>query len=94
MALTEDFEDVRKQIDLVSCGLPRINEVPDDLELIYLETTRKHSKFGSSGCGEVVLTSPHASIINAIADACGARIRDLPAYPEKVLKALKEQEQK
>ena len=91
MALTEDFEDIHKQDDLVSCGLPRIDEVPDDLEIIYLETPRKHSKFGSSGCGEVVLTSPHASIINAIANACGARIRDLPAYPEKVLKALGKQ---
>jgi len=88
MALSEDFEDIYKQTDLRKCGFPMIDMIPDDLELVYLETPRKHSVFGSSGCGEVVLTSPHASVINAIANACGARIRDLPAYPEKILKAL------
>ena len=45
--------------------------------------------FGQAGVGEGPLTSPHVSIVNAIADACGARIRSLPAYPAKVLKALK-----
>jgi len=34
------------------------------------------------------LTSPHASIINAIYNACGVRIRRLPALPEKVLAGL------
>lgn len=92
MALSEDFEDIQKQNTLAKCGLPTIDMVPDDLELIYLETPRKHSQFGSSGCGEVVLTSPHASIINAIANASGARVRSLPAYPAKVLKALEEAE--
>ncbi|MDL2253488.1 molybdopterin-dependent oxidoreductase [Ruminococcaceae bacterium OttesenSCG-928-I18] len=89
MALSEDFEDIQNQNTLLKCGLPTIDVIPDDMELLYLETPRKHSKFQSSGCGEVVLSSPHASIINALADACGARIRNLPAYPEKVLEALK-----
>ncbi|MCI1726155.1 MAG: molybdopterin-dependent oxidoreductase [Lachnospiraceae bacterium] len=92
MALSEDFEDIHKQTTLMKCGFPTIDMIPDDLEIIYLETPRKHSVFGSSGCGEVVLSSPHASVINAIDDACGARIRDLPAYPEKVLKALQEKQ--
>ena len=90
MALSEDFEDIHKQNTLLKCGFPTIDVIPDDMEILYLETPRKHSVFGSSGCGEVVLSSPHASVINAIANACGARIRDLPAYPEKVLKALRE----
>ena len=88
MALSEDFEDLKKHVTLAKSGFPYIDAVPDDLELLYLETPRKHSAFGCSGCGEVVLSSPHASVINAIDDACGARIRHLPAYPEKVLAAL------
>jgi aldehyde oxidoreductase len=41
--------------------------------------------------GELPLTTPHAAIINAITQACGARIRHLPARPEKVLAAMKQQ---
>ncbi|MEG1500662.1 MAG: molybdopterin cofactor-binding domain-containing protein, partial [Clostridiales bacterium] len=88
MALSEDFEDLKAHNTLAKSGLPYINDVPDDLELHFLETPRLHSAFGSSGIGEVVTTSPHASIINAIDDACGVRIRSLPAYPHKVLAAL------
>ncbi len=93
MALSEDFEDIVKQNTLLKCGIPTIDMIPDSLEIIYLETPRKNSKFGSSGCGEVVLTSPHASIINAIDNACGIRIRSLPAYPKNLLEELKKQEE-
>ena len=36
------------------------------------------------------LSAPHAAIVNAIYNACGARITKLPARPEKVLAALEE----
>ncbi|KUO77852.1 MAG: aldehyde oxidoreductase [Desulfosporosinus sp. BRH_c37] len=89
LALSEDFEDIKKHIDLISCGLPYVKDVPDNIELIYVETYRPHGPFGAAGSGELPLTSPHASIINAINNACGARITHLPARPEKVLAALK-----
>ncbi len=92
MALSEDFEDLKAHTTLVKSGLPYIEDVPDDITLIFQETPRKHSKFGCAGVGEAVTTAPHVSIINAIDDACGARIRRLPAYPEKVLQALKDKE--
>lgn len=38
------------------------------------------------------LTAPHAAIVNAIDDACGARVRHLPALPEKVLAAMKDRD--
>jgi len=44
---------------------------------------------GMAGVGELPLSSPHAAIINAIYNACGARITSLPAYPEKVLAGIK-----
>jgi len=89
LALSEDFEDLKKHTTLLNCGFSTIKEVPDDIEIMFLETPRKNSAFGSSGVGEIVTTSPHVSVINAIDDACGARIRVLPATPEKVLAALK-----
>lgn len=88
LALSEDFEDLKKHIDLISCGLPYTKDVPDNIELLYVETYRPHGPFGAAGSGELPLTSPHASIINAIYNACGARITHLPARPEKVLAAL------
>ena len=88
LALSEDFEDLKKHIDLISCGLPYNKDVPDNIELLYVETYRPHGPFGAAGSGELPLTSPHASIINAIYNACGARITHLPARPEKVLAEL------
>ncbi|NLJ26544.1 MAG: molybdopterin-dependent oxidoreductase [Deltaproteobacteria bacterium] len=89
LALTEDFEDLKKHTNLVACGLPYIKDAPDTLNLIYVETPREHGPFGASGVGELPLTSPHAAIINAIYNACGVRITVLPALPEKVLAGLK-----
>jgi aldehyde oxidoreductase len=89
LALTEDFEDIKKHTTLMACGLPFINDVPDDLNIMYLETPRKHSAHGASGCGEAPLAAPHVSIVNAIYNACGVRIRHLPAVPEKVLVGLR-----
>ena len=88
LALTEDFEDIKKHSTMVGAGFPYIKQIPDDIELIYLEAKRPEGPFGASGVGELPLTSPHASIINAIYNACGARIRHLPARPEKVLAEL------
>ena len=89
LALTEDFEDIKKHSTMVGAGFPYIKQIPDDMELIYVETPRPDGPFGASGVGELPLTCPHAAVINAIYNACGARIRRLPALPEKVLAALK-----
>lgn len=88
LALTEDFEDIKKHSTMVGAGFPYIKQIPDDMELIFLESKRPEGPFGASGVGELPLTSPHAAIINAIYNACGARIRHLPARPEKVLAEL------
>jgi len=89
LALTEDFEDIKKHSTMVGAGFPYIKQIPDDMELIYVETPRPDGPFGASGVGELPLTCPHAAVINGIYHACGARIRNLPALPEKVLAAMK-----
>jgi aldehyde oxidoreductase len=90
LALTEDYEDIKKHSTMVGAGFPYIKQIPDDMELIYVETPRKDGPFGAGGVGELPLTSPHAAVINAITNACGVRITQLPALPEKVLAGLKE----
>ncbi|MGE4192136.1 MAG: molybdopterin-dependent aldehyde oxidoreductase [Pseudodesulfovibrio sp.] len=89
LALSEDYEDIQKHSTLAGAGFPYIKQIPDNMEIIYVESPRPDGPFGASGVGEIPLCGPHPAIINAIYNACGARIRDLPAYPEKVLAALK-----
>lgn len=89
LALSEDFEDIKKHSNMRGAGIPYANDIPDEMEVHYFESPRPDGPFGAAGCGELPLTSPHVSIINAIANATGVRIRHLPAYPEKVLAGLK-----
>jgi aldehyde oxidoreductase len=88
LALTEDFEDIKKHSTMKGAGFPYIKQVPDEIELIYHESDRPEGPFGAAGVGELPLTCPHAAVINAIYNACGVRITRLPALPEKVLAGL------
>ena len=89
LALSEDFEDLSKHTNLIACGLPYAKDIPDQLEIHYVETPREHGPFGAAGVGELPLTSSHVAVVNAIYNATGVRITHLPALPEKVLAGLK-----
>ena len=90
LALTEDFEDLSKHTSLKNCGIPYPKDIPDDIELHYLQTYRPNGPYGAAGCGEAPLDAPHPAILNAIYNATGARITRIPALPEVVLAALAE----
>lgn len=90
LALSEDFEDLNRHTSLIKCGIPYPNDVPDDIELHFVETYRPNGPYGAAGCGEAPLDAPHPAILNAIYNATGARITRVPARPEVVLKALKD----
>ena len=88
LALSEDFDDLKKHTTLIGCGLPYIEDVPDNFTIEYVQTPRKTGPYGASGVGEAPLTAPHPAILNAIYNATGARITAIPAKPDKVLEAL------
>ena len=50
----------------------------------------RQGPFGAKGMGEASLLPTAAAIANAIYDAIGVQIKELPITPEKILKALKE----
>lgn len=54
------------------------------------ESTDKDGPFGAKGIGEPGCVPTAPAVANAIYDAVGVRIKDLPITPEKVLAALKE----
>ena len=89
LALTEDFEFIKKHSNMIGAGFPFCKDIPDKMESLYCCEPRELGAFGACGVGELPLTAPHCAVINAIDNACGARIRHLPAYPEKILAALK-----
>ena len=62
------------------------------METILIETNDPEGPFGAKGMGEASLLPTSAAIANAIEDAIGVRIKDLPITPDKILRALKEQE--
>ncbi len=84
LALSENYDDVMKHTSLVACGFPFIDDVPDNLDIDYVESHRPTGPHGSVGCSELYLSAPHAAVLNAIHHATGVRIYELPATPDKV----------
>ncbi len=62
------------------------------LDAVIVEVPNPRHPFGVRGVGEVPIVPPMAAVANAIADAIGRRLRDLPMSPPKVLAALQEGE--
>ncbi len=71
--------------------LPRTMGMPN-MHTILVETNDPEGPFGAKGMGEASLLPTSAAIANAVYDAIGVRIKDLPITPEKIIKALKEKE--
>jgi len=68
-----------------SCDFP-------STEAIILESGSGIGPFGAKGIGEPSLTPAAPAVANAVADAIGIRIREVPLTPERVLAALKRKE--
>jgi aldehyde oxidoreductase len=83
-ALSEEYDAQDKHGNMIGCGIPTIDVIPDDLNLIFQETPRPAGPHGSCGCSEVFQSSNHMAVINAINNACGVRIYTLPATPDRV----------
>ncbi len=73
--------------------MPTVKDAPP-VQAVIVETDEQAGPFGAKGIGEPGLVPTAPAIANAIYDAVGVRIKDLPITPEKVLKALKEKEGK
>ncbi|MCK6453480.1 MAG: xanthine dehydrogenase family protein molybdopterin-binding subunit [Alphaproteobacteria bacterium] len=67
--------------------IPTAMDVPV-VKSIILESRSGVGPFGAKGIGEPALTPVAPAIANAVADAIGRRIHDLPITPEKVVRAL------
>jgi CO/xanthine dehydrogenase Mo-binding subunit len=60
-----------------------------DMNVFLVEKAHPQGPFGAKGVGEIANSSTAPAIANAIFNACGVRIRDLPMRPAKLLRELR-----
>jgi xanthine dehydrogenase molybdenum-binding subunit len=79
-ALNQWFLDLRT---------PSILDMPD-VEPVIVELGEPTHPFGAKGCSEISYVGIAPAIANAIYNAAGIRLTELPMTPDRVLKALEE----
>ena len=89
------YEDLRYDADgqpitgsLVDYALPGVDQAPPVFETVLVEVPSDHGPLGARGVGEPPIVPTAAAVANAIFDATGVRLRDLPMTAPKVLAAL------
>jgi aldehyde oxidoreductase len=86
LALMEEYVPGRTD-NLHDYLIPTIGDVPE-IETILIEQADPLGPYGAKGVGEPALVATAPAILNAIADATGARLTRVPATPDRVLAAL------
>lgn len=91
-ALTEEIiydevTGVPLNFNWIDYKIPTMADMPE-IDPILLEIWKGSGEYGACGIGEGTLTCTPRAIMNAIYNAIGVRINDIPIKPEKVLRAL------
>ncbi len=69
---------------LAEYHVPVHADVPD-IDIIWTDIPDPHAPMGARGIGEIGITGTGAAVANAVFNATGKRVRDLPITPEKLL---------
>jgi CO/xanthine dehydrogenase Mo-binding subunit len=77
-----------RNASLMDYKIPSAEDVPKVMETYYVETPQTDGPMGARGIGEHTMIPTPAAIANALYDACGIRIQEMPITAEKVLRAL------
>lgn len=80
-ALTNNFkveEGVIITDTLGKCKVPRINNMPDSMEVLFADQPDPSGPYGAKGLAEIGVLTVAPAICNAIYDAVGVRIQHLP----------------
>jgi CO/xanthine dehydrogenase Mo-binding subunit len=91
-ALTEEVMFDNGKVTTSNFGefkIPNIMDIPPLKTDVMENVPAGPGPYNSLAIGEVANTPTAAAVANAVADACGVRITDLPVTSEKVYRALK-----
>jgi CO/xanthine dehydrogenase Mo-binding subunit len=58
------------------------------IDTVIVEVANPGHPYGVRGVGEVPIVPPMAAVANAVANAIGIRMTDLPMSPDAILEAL------
>jgi CO/xanthine dehydrogenase Mo-binding subunit len=75
---------------LVNYHVPKFRDIPEELHSVLIENQNGPGPYGSKGTGEGGLLPVAAAVANAVEDATGLRLYDLPLTPERVWRSLKD----
>ncbi len=75
--------------NLVDYRVPAFSDLPASFDTVLLQNANGPGPFGAKGIGESGMFCVAPAIGNAIAQATGVRLHDLPLTPERVWRALK-----
>ena len=89
----DGFDPSRMPDNLSDYPIATAMDIPE-IETYIVEELDCEGPFGAKSCGEISVNPVAPAIINAIYDAVGVRIYELPATPDRILKALREKELK
>ena len=93
MALTEnvtyDDRGMPQENSLMQYKIPARNDI-GHIHVVFESSYEGTGPFGAKSIGEVVIDTPCPAIANALENACGVRIREMPITAEKVWRALNE----
>ena len=79
-------------VDLESYAIATSMDMPE-VHPGYVEVFEPEGPFGAKPAGEISANSGAPAVFSAIYDAVGVRLYDMPASPEKILRALQEKAQ-
>ena len=74
--------------------IPTALDVPRDMNPIIVEVAQPDGPFGARGIAEHTMIPVMPAVANAVENALGIRIKEVPITPEKILNALRKKEQK
>jgi CO/xanthine dehydrogenase Mo-binding subunit len=75
---------------LADYKIPGMHDVPATIENIAIDAHQTNGPFGAKGVGEVATFGVSPAIANAIEDAVGVRLTELPLNAEAVFRAIRE----
>ena len=79
--------------NLVDYRVPSFENLPEKFSTLLIENGNGPGPFGAKGMGEGGLLPVASAVANAVAQAVGVRVQNLPLTPPRVWRAIQDQRQ-